>query len=72
MHAVFLDIRKAFDKVLHADLLYKLYKSGITGETFIWIHQFLKNWEQVVVVEGKESTPKYVKTGVPQGSVLGY
>ena len=71
VHAIFLDIRKAFDKVWHSGLLYKLYKSGITGETFHWIHNFLKSRRQVVVVEGKESTPKYVQAGVPQGSVLG-
>ena len=58
VHAIFLDIKKAFDKVWHEGLLYKLYKSGITGETFLWIQQFLKHRKQVVVMEGQESPPR--------------
>ena len=66
-----MDFSKAFDKVSHNHLLEKLKFYGIRGKTNTWIRDFLSNRRQVVVVEGEKSYEAEVKSGVPQGSVLG-
>ncbi len=66
-----LDFAKAFDTVAHKRLLSKLSRYGITGELHTWIMSFLEGRTQTVVVEGVSSDPAPVKSGVPQGSVLG-
>lgn len=68
---VFLDIRKAFDSVDHSILLRKLEHYGFRGQVLGFFRSYLTNRKQYVVVRGKESSLKTVKTGVPQGSVLG-
>ena len=40
VRSVFLDVSKAFDKVWHEGLLYKLKSMGISGE----LHKLLKNY----------------------------
>ena len=66
-----LDISKAFDKVSHNRLLYKLENYGIRGDTLEWIKAFLENRQQCVVVDGEKSDFVAVLSGVPQGSVIG-
>ena len=66
-----LDFSKAFDKVDHNILLTKLSCIGINGKTLRWIQEFLTNRTQRVMVNGKLSARHEVKSGVPQGSVLG-
>ena len=39
---VFLDISKAFDKVWHGGLLYKLEKNGISANLLSWFSSYLK------------------------------
>ena len=68
---VVLDFAKAFDKVNHSLLTYKLQQYGVRGQTNKWIKDFLTDREQVVVVDGCRSSSIHVKSGVPQGSVLG-
>ena len=69
--AVFLDLSKAFDKVWHKGLIYKLKKIGITGNLLKWLISYLSNRKQQVVINGSKSNILELKSGVPQGSVLG-
>ena len=67
-----LDIFKAFDRVLHADLLHKLKSYGISSQIFDLISSFLSNRQQLQVVLDEKSAQEYlVNAGVPQGSILG-
>ena len=66
-----LDFSKAFDKVLHQRLMYKLQYHGVRGNIAKWIQTFLSNRKQKVLPEGEMSSEKDVLSGVPQGNVLG-
>ncbi len=66
-----LDLSKAFDKVPHSKLLYKLQQYGITGNTYTWLKSFLTKRHMRVVIEGECSKKVTVDSGVPQGTVLG-
>lgn len=69
--SVFFDISKAFDKVWHRGLIYKLHCIGIRGSLLNWFTDYLKGRYQAVVIKGKTSSYKPISAGVPQGSVLG-
>ena len=66
-----MDFAKAFDKVPHRRLLYKLDYYGIRGSTHKWITSWLSERFQKVVLDGQASDPVPVLSGVPQRSVLG-
>ena len=51
----FLDISKAFDKVWHDGLLYKLESFGISGNLLKLFHSYLNNRQQRVAVNGQYS-----------------
>ena len=68
---IYTDFSKAFDSVPHARLINKLKAMGITGDVLGWIKSFLTNRKRKVAVEGKMSSWTDVKSGIPQGSVLG-
>ena len=70
-HLILLDFSKAFDKVNHSKLIWKLHQYGIRSHVLHWIQAFLGNRSQSVVVGGEESDSVPVCSGVPQGSVLG-
>ena len=67
----YLDFAKAFDKVPHQRLLEKMKSKGISGNVYNWISSWLTGRTQAVRVNDAESEPSDVKSGVPQGSVLG-
>ena len=71
MRAVFLDISRAFDRVWHEGLLFKLKQLGVEGEALMIIKDFLNDREQRVVIDGQVSDWLPVAAGVPQGSILG-
>ena len=64
---IYLDFAKAFDKVDHDILLNKLKKVGISGKIGVWIHDFLSNRQQCVVVNGTTSSEAQVRSGISQG-----
>ena len=71
VRSVFLDISKAFDKVWHAGLLFKLKQNGIEGKMYRLLENFLSDRKQRVTINGKMSSWTNVEAWVPQGSVLG-
>lgn len=68
---IILDFAKAFDKVNHSLLLHKLHRYGVRGRVNQGIQNFLEGRRQAVVVDDKRSNFTDVRSGVPQGSVLG-
>ena len=71
VRALFCDISKAFDRVWHRGLLYKLRRAGITGSLLSWFSHYLQYRKQRVVLPGATPNCSSVQAGVPQGSILG-
>nr|VZI33871.1 unnamed protein product [Spirometra erinaceieuropaei] len=72
VHAIYIDLKKAFDSVPHQRLLYKLHNAGIRGRRLVWIHSFLAGRSQIVQVRRQQSSDVSVVSGIPQASVLGH
>ena len=68
---IYLDFKKAFDKVPHRRLLVKLQGYGIQGKVLDWIQEFLTEWKQRVVINESESEWSDVTSGIPHGRFLG-
>ena len=71
VRGVFLDISKAFDRVWHDGLLYKLKLLGICGRYYNLIQSFLDNRHQRVVLNDQSLKWSLVEAGAPQDSILG-
>lgn len=66
IHAVVLDLAKAFDKVPHRRLLRKLHHYGIQGPLLVWLESFLTQRFQSVVCEGQTSSQSPVLLAYPK------
>ena len=71
VRSIFCDISKAFDRVWHRGLLFKLKSVGITGNLLSWFTDYLNNRQQRVVLSCASSTWTSINAGVAQGSILG-
>ena len=69
--SVFLDFPKAFDLVDHSILINKLSLYKCQGPDLNLISSYLQSRQQVIDSGKGLSTPAYIKSGVPQGSILG-
>ena len=68
---VYLDLRKAFDLVNHELLLYKMKLYNFSENTRLFFKSYLTNRTQLVQIGNTKSTIMEIKSGVPQGSILG-
>ena len=71
VEAIFLDLSKAYDRVSIPGLIYKLSRVGFSQAALKWFSSFLTDRQQRVRVHGSESSWETVKSGIPQGTVLG-
>ena len=71
VRGVFLDILKAFDKVRHQGLHYKLRQNGISAELLNILTDILDNRTQKFILNDQYSSWAKVEAGVPQDSILG-
>ena len=69
--SIFLDLSKAFDTLDHSILIEKLKFYGLQNTELKLMTNYLTNRKQYVDIEGTKSEMLHIKTGVPQGSVLG-
>ena len=68
---IYLDLSKAFDTLDHNTMLYKLSYFGVKGIAINLFKNYLYNRTQYVEFRNNHSTFSTIKTGVPQGSILG-
>ena len=68
---IFCDISKAFDRVWHKGLIYKLRSAGLSGSLIDWLSNYLENRLQRVCLNNCTSSWQSINAGVPQGSILG-
>ena len=64
------DLSAAFDTIDH-DLLLNRLSGHIPAQALKWLHSYLTNRSQLVSIGGTSSASTPLRTGVPQGSVLG-
>ena len=65
VRGVFLDLSKAFDKVWHDRIIFKLKAYGVEGELLLLLKNFLGSREQKVVLNGQTSEWRKIKSGIP-------
>jgi hypothetical protein len=68
---IFIDFSKACDTVNHNILIDKLDHYGIRGVANEWVASYLNKRQQYCTYMGEKSELREVKSGVPQGSILG-
>lgn len=68
---VFVDISKAFDKIWHDGLIYKLIQLNLPAQLIHILSDYLTNRSYRVRVDKEISSPHSISSGVPQGSLLG-
>ena len=68
---IYLDFSKAFDRVSHEKLLFKLECLGIGGSFLAWFRSYLSGRRHRVMIGNKSSDYLPFTFGIPQGSILG-
>lgn len=68
---IYLDLSKAFDTLDHQILLSKLSYYGFYDSSLKLMNSYLTDRQQFVDFNGTQSDYCQIKTGVPQGSILG-
>ena len=66
MTGVLLDILKAFDKVCHDGLMFKLKSYGVDSQLLLLLKNYLRNREQRLVLNGQISAWKRIYSRVVQ------
>ena len=66
-----LDFSRAFDTISHRLLLHKLHNLGFPDNFVSWTESYLTDRTQCTVINNVASSRKAMKSGVPQGSVIG-
>ena len=66
-----LDLSKAFDKKSHDILLDKLTYYGVTNASLQLLKSYFANRSQYVQIDDEMSSLQTIKSGIPQGSILG-
>ena len=69
--ALSMDLSEAFDSLPHDILIAKIHAYGFEMSALKLIHSYLIDRTQTVKVKGERSTERQIKSGVPQGSLLG-
>lgn len=69
--SIYCDLSKAFDKVCHDLLIYKLDKMGVGGTLLPWLESYLTGRRLRVRVNNDYSREFIPHSGVPQGSHIG-
>ena len=71
VRGIFLEISKAFYRVWHEGLIYKIQSTGISGTPLKLIKSFLSGRFEHVLLNGQTSSWSPILASVPQGSILG-
>ena len=67
----YIDLAKAFDSLNHDILLDKLSYYGVNGTPKTLLKSYLSDRKQYVKIDEVKSSIQSIKTGVPQGSIVG-
>ena len=68
MH-IFLDKSKAFDRIWHKGLSFKLKSIGASGNILAWFEDYLSDRYQHVCIKKSASSWKKISAGVSQGYI---